>query len=277
MIKPIIKTPMYEEIVYQITNLIKKGKWKPNEQLPSETELAKAFNVSRNSIREALKSLSLLGIIYAHPGQGTFIIKDALQKLENSELIDIISEKASTAELMETRLVIEPHLSELAALRATDQDKRKLEKVFDPLKNDLSSRIIVLNREQEIETASETTVLTKGVFTVDELQQLKTNPSNCGIEFHMCIAETARNKVLTKFLQSIKGKLEWQRSWIYFKNSQDIRKMLVDHTEIYEAIITNDRDRARRAMYKHLVHTYENISEYDVTMIKNMKITDGNR
>ena len=93
----------------------------------------------------------------------------------------------------------------------------------------------------------------------------------------MCIAETARNKVLTKFLQSIKGKLEWQRSWIYFKNSQDIRKMLVDHTEIYEAIITNDRDRARRAMYKHLVHTYENISEYDVTMIKNMKITDGNR
>lgn len=263
---------MYEEIVNQITDLIKKGKWKPNEQLPSETELAKAFGVSRNSIREALKCLSLIGIIYAYPGQGTFITNEALQKLENSELIDIISEKASVAELMETRLVIEPHLSELAALRATDQDKRKLEKIFEPLRNDLSSRITVLSRQQEITPGSEINALTEGVFIVDELQQLKTNPSFCGIEFHMCVAEIAKNKVLTKFLQSIKGELERQRSWIYFKNTQDIRKMLADHTEIYEAIITNDRDRARRAMYKHLVNAYENISEYDVTMIKDRKI-----
>lgn len=263
---------MYEEIVNQITDLIKKGKWKPNEQLPSETELAKAFGVSRNSIREALKCLSLIGIIYAHPGQGTFITNEALQKLENSELIDVISEKASAAELMETRLLIEPHLSELAALRATDQDKRKLEKIFEPLRNDLSSRITVLSRQQEITPGSEINALTEGVFIVDELQQLKTNPSFCGIEFHMCVAEIAKNKVLTKFLQSIKGELERQRSWIYFKNTQDIRKMLADHTEIYEAIITNDRDRARRAMYKHLVNAYENISEYDVTMIKDRKI-----
>lgn len=245
MIKPVNRMPMYEEIANQMIFLIKNKRWKAEEQLPSETELAKAFGVSRNSIREALKYLSIIGIIYAHPGQGTFITKDALKKVENTELINVISEKSSASELLETRLIIEPQLAGLAALRAIARDKKNLESTYQILKDDLITRINILNEKENNKEA--------------ELDKLKINPTNYGLRFHMCVAEIARNKVLAKFLKSIESELEWQRSWIYFKDNKEILIMLHDHENIYNAIITNNQKKAIKAMHEHLLHVYENV------------------
>ena len=253
MIKPITKTSMYMEIVDQMITRIKEGEWEPNSQLPTEIELAKAFNVSRNSIREALKSLVMFGIIYARPGLGTFIAKDALQKVGNTELLEAISEEASIEILMETRLIIEPQLSRLAALRATDKDKKNLVEALELLNKDLNSRLMAFNKAKKALKAADTDAL-----IMEELQE-HSNPSVNGIRFHMCVAETAKNIVLAKFLQSIKGELEKQRSRLYFKDSQDIETMLEDHIKICDAIVSNDQDRAGREMYQHLLNGYKNM------------------
>ncbi|MGE4354722.1 MAG: FadR/GntR family transcriptional regulator [Oscillospiraceae bacterium] len=270
MIKPITKTSMYKEIVGQIIIQIKNGVWKPNEQLPSEAELAKSFGVSRNSIREALKSLALFGIVYARPGQGTFITQDALQRVGNTELLDAISEEASLPELMETRLIIEPQLSKLAALRATDEDKKMLVMALDLLKNDLYSRLDILNAVQNNKMiASIISTLKNDQSNVGSTQTIS-NPSDNGIRFHMCIVEIANNNVLGKFLESIKGELEKQRSRIILRNTEDVQLMLQDHVEICEAILVNDPRRAASAMHEHLLHSYKSMANYDHSSVNSM-------
>ena len=71
MIKPVSKTTLYEEVIKQIISMIKEGKWIPGDKIPGELSLSESFNVSRNIIREALKSLELSGIVEAKPGKTT--------------------------------------------------------------------------------------------------------------------------------------------------------------------------------------------------------------
>src|SRR5687767_8081545 len=72
-LKPLTRGTLPQEIVSAIANLILKRVWKPGERIPSEKELAARFNVGRSTIREAIKSLVILGVIDARPGDGSFI------------------------------------------------------------------------------------------------------------------------------------------------------------------------------------------------------------
>lgn len=73
MLKAIKKTRIYEEVVSQIHDLIREGKFKARDQLPSERELAETFKVSRTSVREALRALETRGLVVSKTGMGTFI------------------------------------------------------------------------------------------------------------------------------------------------------------------------------------------------------------
>ena len=73
MLKAIKKTRIHEEVVIQIHELIKDGKLKAGDQLPSERELAETFKVSRTSVREALRALETQGLIISRTGMGNFI------------------------------------------------------------------------------------------------------------------------------------------------------------------------------------------------------------
>src|SRR4030066_1843728 len=64
---------LYEQIVAQIENRILVGELNPGDKLPPEHELARQFGVSRTAVREAMKALSLKGLIIIHPGRGTFV------------------------------------------------------------------------------------------------------------------------------------------------------------------------------------------------------------
>ena len=70
---PIRTKRLYEEIVEQIRQLISDGKLKPGDKLLAERELADRFQVSRASVREAIRTLEMLGVIDIRPGEGTFI------------------------------------------------------------------------------------------------------------------------------------------------------------------------------------------------------------
>lgn len=65
--------PMYQEIADTIRRQIDAGELKPGEQLPTELELRAEFGASRNTIRDAIKRLSALGLIETRPGKGTFV------------------------------------------------------------------------------------------------------------------------------------------------------------------------------------------------------------
>ena len=73
MLKAVKKTRIYEDVVSQIHELIKDGRLKAGDQLPSERELAETFKVSRTSVREALRALETQGLMVTRTGMGTFV------------------------------------------------------------------------------------------------------------------------------------------------------------------------------------------------------------
>lgn len=78
-----------EEIIDQILNAIRDNVYKPGDRLPSEPDLASQFNVSRNSLREALNSLAEQGIIYRQRGIGTFVSPQS-KTLLTADLINMV-------------------------------------------------------------------------------------------------------------------------------------------------------------------------------------------
>src|SRR5439155_1093501 len=73
MLRVIKKIRIHEEVVTQIHELIREGRLKAGDQLPSERELADTFQVSRASVREALRALETHGLIISRTGMGNFI------------------------------------------------------------------------------------------------------------------------------------------------------------------------------------------------------------
>ena len=71
--RPVHRTSVSDEIVAQITDLIAREVLKPGDRLPAERELCKRFGVGRSSLREALRSLAMMGILDGRVGEGTFV------------------------------------------------------------------------------------------------------------------------------------------------------------------------------------------------------------
>ena len=67
--------PMYRQIAETLREQIQSGDLQPGEQLKTELELREAFGASRNTVRDAIKLLTSLGLVETKPGQGTFVIK----------------------------------------------------------------------------------------------------------------------------------------------------------------------------------------------------------
>src|ERR1700759_5112700 len=67
-------TPMYREIAGQLRQQIEAGGFGSGAQLPTEQDLQAEYSASRNTVREAIKQLTTLGLVETRPGQGTFVI-----------------------------------------------------------------------------------------------------------------------------------------------------------------------------------------------------------
>lgn len=67
--------PMYQQIAEDLRAQIESGVLKPGAQLPTELELRDRYNSSRNTIRDAIKRLTSLGLVETRPGQGTFVTR----------------------------------------------------------------------------------------------------------------------------------------------------------------------------------------------------------
>ncbi len=128
---------VFQDVVEQIQSAIIDGKLAPGAKLPPERELKDMFNTSRGTLREALRVLEQKGLIEIKLGvSGGAIVKriDAEPIVESLALL-IRSGGVSLEHLAEFRIKIEGSLVELAALRATKKDIKKLEALFDQAKS----------------------------------------------------------------------------------------------------------------------------------------------
>ena len=116
---PIDRSGITELVVQRIKELLQQGELKAGSRLPPERELADMLGISRPSLRTALKALSVMGIIRAKPGAGTFIAESLPRIFAAPMEFMTLIHNTEMMELFEARRIIETGLVELAAERAT--------------------------------------------------------------------------------------------------------------------------------------------------------------
>src|SRR5262245_43274464 len=109
-------------IVGVFKDLISEGALEPGSRLPPERDLAEKFEVSRSSLRQALKVLEIMGVISQRVGDGTYLNPGAPSILREPMDFLIRLDGISFHELMEARLIVEPELAARAASRAVAED-----------------------------------------------------------------------------------------------------------------------------------------------------------
>jgi GntR family transcriptional repressor for pyruvate dehydrogenase complex len=215
-----------EKIAAQILTLIKDRHLPPGAKLPAERELAAMLQVSRPSLREALRALAIIGAVEIRQGDGTYVTS-----LEPDLLVDHIDyvvalNQTTFEELFEARKTLEICIAEVAAKRITDEDIAKLENC--------------LSRSQEIGD--------------DYARFLQLD-----LEFHELIVKAARNPIFqSPYMASIRrlGRV----SRIHRAPVPGVpEQSFVQHRRILDALKTRDPESTRQAMQDHLNYIEERL------------------
>ncbi len=221
----------YMQIARQIRNLIRDGKLKVGDQLPPERSLAIQFNASRASIREALSALEMLGLIECKGGQGNFIKADGSEGTIDGELLKTLLRDHDPYEIFEARLEMEPNLAALAADRATDQERKKLQSHVQKLK-DLGVK------------------LKSDPAFIDEYMEEDR-------KYHLEIGRCAHNSVLFTVFSGVNLMMK-EMHWKVMKSrglatQENVEAYEKEHEAILDAILAKNPKLAHAEMKKHIL------------------------
>lgn len=216
-IEPIRRSKLYQGIVQQIESLIERGELRAGDQLPAERALADQFQVSRASVREALRTLELLGVVETRAGGGTFVRQVAPDDLARP-LHSLIARGHSLTDVIEFRGVVEPAIAAIAAKRITEPQLGELRDIL---------------AKQQAKVAA-------GQSYADE-----------DTRFHEVIGDAAGNELLTTMLGVIWDVLRASREQWLLSNAR-AHTSLEAHHRIYEALARRDADAAREASADHI-------------------------
>jgi GntR family transcriptional regulator, transcriptional repressor for pyruvate dehydrogenase complex len=218
MLRAIKKTRIHEEVVSQVHELIKEGRFKAGDQLPSERELAEAFKVSRTSVREALRALETRGLIISRTGTGNFVADLPIESLVAPLAKLLIEEKDALADVFELRKLIEPHIAALAAERATAGDIDRMKRLLN-------------KQREEVE---------RGATGVE-----------ADTELHFAIGQATQNQAIKNLVSGLLDILSHSREESL--QTEDRRKAsILSHRAIVAAIEKHDQAKAREAMRDHI-------------------------
>ena len=211
------RAKVYEEVARQIERLILK-KLQPGDKLPSERELAETLGVSRSSIRDAIRSLELMGLVEPRQGAGTVVLEISTESLVNPLANTLKRKEELIGELLDFRKMLEPPLAARAASHASADEISEMEEI--------------LERQQE--------KLRQGESAIAE-----------DSEFHYSIALASRNSVVLKVLDTLMDLLRDTRERSLQVEGRQ-QKSLAGHRRILAAIKRHDAEDAKAAMRRHI-------------------------
>ncbi len=212
------RTRVFQDVAQQIQRLIVDGALKPGDKLPPERELAERLGVSRGSVRDAIRTLELVGLVVPRQGEGTVVADLSSEALAVPIASVLLRKRELIAELLDIRKMLEPALAARAAANASPDDIAHLEDVLR------RQRAKVLRGEPTIEEDT---------------------------EFHYAIAVAAKNGVVRKVLDVLMDLLRETRSRSLQAQGRPQRS-LAGHRRVLDAIKRRDADAAERAVKQHL-------------------------
>ncbi len=124
-----------DQIINTLTESIIRGDYKSGSKLPSEFELMEELQVSRNSLREAMKILATMGIVEIKRGDGTYICSQVNPTLFDRLVYSMIYDVSSSDELLELRQILDESTVQLAMSKITPEEVEKLQHSIDKMKD----------------------------------------------------------------------------------------------------------------------------------------------
>ena len=233
-LQPVARRSLTDGIVEQITALIASSVLKPGDRIPSEKQLCRQFRVGRTSVREALRSLCVMGVLESHAGEGTFVSLSPARHLERALQWGLLLDRKVVEDLVETRLMLESQTAYLAARKATKEDLRHIEQATRGMEGSLE------DRERYLES---------------------------DLRFHLGIARATQNSILHTLLTTIGGYLqayigETLASSPASDSTRRAAVSLAEHKKILRALKKGHSEEARRAMTEHILSSREDLSKH---------------
>ena len=208
-------------IADRLAEMIVHGRFAPGDKLPSEPELSHELNVSRTTLREALRILSTRGLVEVRRGVGTFVT-ESRNIHADYDVLRIRNTNVSTKDLYEMRLMFEPQAAYYAALRASSEE---LNEIF---------RCCALN-DQMIRSADP---------QWDETEQ----------KFHNAIASATHNPFITALLPVFNRAIH--HGILLANEAPEVAEMtLHDHRVLVQYIRERNPEGAKTAMQLHIINT----------------------
>jgi GntR family transcriptional repressor for pyruvate dehydrogenase complex len=199
--------------------MVLSGDLKPGQRLPREADLAKTLGLSRNSLREAVRALSLVRILDVRQGDGTYVSDLSMESLVTALTFVVeFHQDSSVLELLEMRRILEPAASELAVARISEPALQELEEILRRVTSDSS---------------------------VEELVAVD-------IEFHRAIGVASGNAMLASLIESLSGPTQRARLWRGLTEKDALERTLAEHEAIFDAIAARDAEMARALATVHV-------------------------
>jgi GntR family transcriptional repressor for pyruvate dehydrogenase complex len=223
--EPIQKNSLVVELAKRLMDYIFSGSIQPGDRLPAERQLSEALGVGRSAIREAIKSLTVLGILEVRQGDGTYLKKTESGILPQTIEWSLLLGERHAMDLVEARKELEISVARFAAVRREQAELEEMERVLERMKSCTLSEFVELD-----------------------------------IAFHAQMYDMAKNSVLKDILVNIQSLLRtWIRLVIEKAGSTDFSYQY--HYRIYQAISERDPAAAVQAMEEHLGDATERLIE----------------
>lgn len=210
-----------ETIARDIQQEVTAGNLKPGDRLPTESELAETFGVSRTVVREAIAQLRHEGLVETRRGVGAFITEPERRQFLRIEGLSL-DDPESFRSLFQLRNVLEVEAAGLAALLHTEDEMAKIDEA--------------LNRMINADQWSEDGVV-------------------ADLDFHHAIASATGNEYFPVFIGFISEKMSdaMNASRVYAIREEIVKVTIAEHVAVRDAIAKRDVQEARRTMELHIL------------------------
>ncbi len=225
------KKKLADIVIDEIKRMVNDGELKEGDRLPNQNDFSEQLGVSRPSLREALHTLTLMGVIEQKPGSGTILKSDKTELWNQYPAPPLLSDIEATLELIEARRELESLMIQLTVDRVTEQELRVIKKCIDNMKSQIESK--------------------------DYISYMKED-----VKFHYQLANASHNRYIIHMFVNIRSLMEK-----FMEETFSILPELYEdsyhiHVAIYEAVKVRDKQRAISEVRRHISHIEDGLKNH---------------
>lgn len=208
---PVGSQSVVDMTIASIIDAISDGTYKTGQKLPNEYELISELQISRNSLREAMRVLSTVGVVEIRRGDGTYVCDQLNPSIIDNMIYGLVFDASTTGELVELRQSLDEIMVKLAIEKADHEDISELEASIEDM--------AVKFRDGDLEGAAQ-----------------------ADYDFHIKLVESAKNIFLSRIT---KGVYQLFRHSIFesINTEEEFANAVDNHTQLLDLIRTRDKEK----------------------------------